>query len=66
MVKNYLIRNTAKQAAEQHQLLLVLEHKTAILVDIQKNSSCRPLENCLKHRDHCSTLLNDSRGEFFW
>ena len=34
--------NTAKQAPELHQQLRVLEHKTAIRVDIQKISSCGP------------------------
>ena len=32
---------------------------------IRKNSSSGPRENCLKHREHCFTLLEDSRGEIF-
>ena len=68
-IKPRLVRDeqvlTAKQAAEQHQQLRVLEDKTAMLVDVQKISLCRPREICLKHRDHCFTLLEDSRGEIF-
>ena len=32
---------------------------------IRKNSSSGPRENCLKHREYCFTLLEDSRGEIF-
>ena len=33
---------------------------------IRKYSSSGPRENCLKHREYCFTLLEDSRGEIFW
>ena len=32
---------------------------------IRKNASYGPRENCLKHREYCFTLLEDSRGEIF-
>ena len=32
---------------------------------IRKNSSSGPRENCLKHREYCFTLLEDSCGESF-
>ena len=32
---------------------------------IRKSSSSGPRGNCLKHREYCFTLLEDSRGEIF-
>ena len=56
--------------AQEHAIVsgaqgLVLRYFAKIKELIRNNSSSGPREICLKHREYCFTLLEDSRGEIF-